>query len=85
MVVAPPKSPASGAADAKVAAQNEPVAASRGVPADRVPTLSSAIGTFANLVNTPRSQIVNRCTLLKEVETDMANLLERVGDPTTWC
>lgn len=49
--------------------------------ADRVPTLSSAIGTFANLVNTPRSQIVNRCTLLKEVETDKANRLERVGDP----
>ena len=32
------------------------------------------------MMNNPRGQIVNRSTLLKEVDTDTARLLEQVAD-----
>lgn len=52
----------------------------RGVTAARVATLTAAITAFSQLMNTPRGQIVNRGTLLKEVETDTAALVQQVED-----
>ena len=48
--------------------------------AARVAALTAAITNFSNVMSTPRGQIVNRSALLKEVETDVAALLEKVGD-----
>ncbi len=58
----------------------QPNAADRGVTAARVAALSAAITAFSNLMSKPRGQIVNRSTLLKELETDVASLLEQVND-----
>src|ERR1017187_8942099 len=58
----------------------EPNAAGRGVTAARITTLTSAINAFTGVMNLPRGQIVNRSTLLKEMETDTADLLEQVAD-----
>ena len=58
----------------------EPGAAGRGVTAARITTLTNAINAFAAVMSLPRGQIVNRSTLLKEVDTDTADLLEQVAD-----
>ena len=58
----------------------EPNAAGRGVTAARITTLTNAINAFTAVMNLPRGQIVNRSTLLKEVDTDTADLLEQVAD-----
>ena len=58
----------------------EPGAAGRGVTAARIATLTAAINAFTAVMNNPRGQIVNRSTLLKEVDTDTADLLEQVAD-----
>jgi len=58
----------------------EPGAAGRGVTAARITTLTNAINAFTGVMNMPRGQIVNRSTLLKEVDTDTADLLEQVAD-----
>ncbi len=62
------------------AAVNETGAAGRGVTAARVATLTAAITAFSKVMNTPRGQIVNQGTLLREVETDTAALVEFVTD-----
>ncbi len=66
--------------DLGTAAVSEAGAAGRGVTAARVAALTAAITAFSNVMSTPRGQIVNRSALLKEVETDMAALLEKVSD-----
>ena len=58
----------------------EPNAAGRGVTPARITTLTNAINAFTGVMNLPRGQIVNRSTLLKEVDTDTADLLEQVAD-----
>jgi hypothetical protein len=58
----------------------QPDAAARGVTIARVTALSAAIAAFSNVMSKPRGQIVNRSTLLKEVETDVADLVEQVND-----
>ena len=45
-----------------------------------IATLTNAINAFTAVMNLPRGQIVNRSTLLKEVDTDTADLLEQVAD-----
>jgi hypothetical protein len=50
------------------------------VTAARIATLTAAITAFTSVMNNPRGQIVNRSTLLKEVDTDTADLLEQVAD-----
>ncbi|MFN0066486.1 MAG: hypothetical protein ACKVYV_02520 [Limisphaerales bacterium] len=55
---------------------SSPDAGKRGITAARVTTLTAAIEVFSRLMNTPRGQIVNRGALLKELETDVASLLE---------
>ncbi len=66
--------------DLGTAAVGEPGADDRGVTAARVAALSAAITSFSNVMSTPRGQIVNRSALLKEVETDVAALFEKVSD-----
>jgi hypothetical protein len=55
-------------------------AAGRGVKPERVTALSDAITKFSGVMNTPRGQIVNRSTLLRELETETAALMQRVAD-----
>ena len=66
--------------DLGTAAVSEAGAAGRGVTAARVAALTAAITGFSNVMSSPRGQIVNRSALLKEVETDVAALLEKVSD-----
>lgn len=66
--------------DLATAAQSETGAAGRGVTPARIATLSTAITAFSKVMNNPRGQIVNRSTLLKEVDTDTADLLEQLND-----
>ena len=66
--------------DLAAAAQNETGAAGRGVTPARIATLTAAIAGFSNVMNNPRGQIVNRSTLLKEVDTDTADLLQQLTD-----
>jgi hypothetical protein len=66
--------------DLGTATMAEPGAAGRGVTAARIATLTTAINAFTKVMNVPRGQIVNRSTLLKEVDTDTAALLEQVAD-----
>jgi hypothetical protein len=66
--------------DLGLATVNEPGAADRGVTANRVAALSTAIAAFADVMNNPRGQIVNRSTLLKEVATDVADLVQQLHD-----
>jgi hypothetical protein len=58
----------------------EPGTAGRGVTAARIATLTGAITLFTTRMNDPRGQIVNRSTLLKEVDTDTAGLMQQVAD-----
>jgi hypothetical protein len=58
----------------------EPGADGRGVTPARITTLTNAINAFTAVMNLPRGQIINRSTLLKEVETDTAAVLEQVAD-----
>jgi hypothetical protein len=58
----------------------KPGAAGRGVTPARITTLTNAINAFTAVMNLPRGQIVNRSTLLKEVDTDTASLMQQVAD-----
>jgi hypothetical protein len=51
-----------------------------GARAARITTLTNAINAFTTVMNLPRGQIVNRSTLLKEVDTDTASLMQQVAD-----
>ena len=66
--------------DIATVALDETGAAGRGVTAARVSALTAAIAAFSQVMSTPRGQIVNRGALLKEIETDVAALLEKVAD-----
>jgi hypothetical protein len=66
--------------DLATVAVAEDGAAGRGVTAARLAALTAAITAFSNVMSTPRGQIVNRSALLKEVETDIAALMESVSD-----
>jgi hypothetical protein len=59
-------------------AATETGAAGRGVTTARVTMLTTAIDAFKKVMNNPRSQIVNRSTLKKEVATDVAALVVQV-------
>ena len=66
--------------DLGLAAVGELGADARGITTARVDGLTAAITGFSNTMSAPRSQIVNRGTLLKEVETDVAALVEALSD-----
>ncbi len=48
--------------------------------AARIATLTAAIAAFGKVMNTPRGQIVNKSALLREVETDVAALVQLATD-----
>lgn len=66
--------------DLATATQAEPGATGRGVTVARIATLTAALTAFAGVMNNPRGQIVNRSTLLKEVDTDTAALMAQAAD-----
>ena len=53
-------------------------AVGRGVNAARITTLTNAITAFSTLLNAPRSSIVNRSALKRDVETRVAGLVSLV-------
>ena len=65
--------------DLGAATANEPKAAGRGVTAGRVASVAAALNEFSRVMSTPRGQIVNRSTLLREVESDVAALRVQVS------
>ena len=66
--------------DLGTAALTDADAAKRGVTAARVSALTGAIALFDGLKNQPRGNIVNRSTILREVETRVAGLMEDNAD-----
>ena len=60
--------------------QFEPDAGKRGVGAQRVAMLTLAIDAFKKAMSAPLGEIVNRSTVLREIETDTAALMEQLGD-----
>jgi hypothetical protein len=66
--------------DLGAAAVSELGAEGRGVTAARIAALTAAITNFSKVMSSPRGQIVNRSAILKEIETDVAGLLEDVSD-----
>jgi uncharacterized protein YukE len=62
--------------DLAIATANETGASARGITIERVGALTAIIAAFTAVMNTPRSQIVNRGTLLKELDTDAAMLMD---------
>ena len=58
----------------------EPKATQRGVTAARITALTNALATYDGLINSPRGQIVNRTALLRDLETDTAELMELAND-----
>ena len=66
--------------DLGTAAVSDTDAAKRGVTAPRIAALTAAITAFSNVMNSPRGEIVNRSALLREIETDIAALLDAVSD-----
>lgn len=59
---------------------SDPNAVKRGVTAARIAAVTAALTAYTPLMNAPRGQIVNRSTLLKEIETDTASLLDQLTD-----
>jgi hypothetical protein len=67
--------------DIGVATVHEPKADDRRfVTAERVAALTAAIATLSELTSVPRGQVVNRGALLRDVETDVAALIDHLSD-----
>ena len=64
--------------DTAQGAQAEAGAAGRGVTTARITALTNAITAFSALLNAPRGQIANRTALIRDVETNVAELLTKV-------
>jgi hypothetical protein len=62
------------------AAVTDPNAAGRGVTPARIATLTAAGAAFAKVMSLPRGEVVNKSALLREVETDVAALVQQVTD-----
>ena len=57
-----------------------PNAAGRGITAARITELTAAIAAFAALRNAPRGQTVTRSSMLRELETRVADLVDAIRD-----
>ena len=62
------------------AARDDSGAMGRGITAARVAEIGAAIAAFTNLMSAPRGQIVNRAVMIREIETRIAALIERLQD-----
>jgi hypothetical protein len=58
----------------------DPTAEGRGITAARITTLNEAITNFSTLKSLPRGQIVNRGALLRDLETDIAEMMDDIHD-----
>ncbi len=58
----------------------EPGAVDRGVTPARITALTNAITAYSGLINAPRSKIVNRTALIRDLETRTAGLVDSVTD-----
>lgn len=61
-------------------AKTETGATDRGITTARITDLTTAISAYETALNAPRSQIVNRSALLRELETQVAGLLDALSD-----
>jgi hypothetical protein len=66
--------------DLGTAAVATPNAASRGITASKITELTATITAFAELRNAPRGQTVTRSSMLRELETRVADLIDAVRD-----
>lgn len=66
--------------DLGTTAATDPNAAKRGVTAARITAVTTAADSYTPVMNLPRGQIVNHSALLKEIETDTADLLVDMHD-----
>jgi hypothetical protein len=66
--------------DLATAATSDPTAAGRGVTAARISTLSDAIVAFSAVQSLPRDQTVNRGTILRDLDTDVAEMVASLED-----
>lgn len=62
------------------AARDDSGAMGRGITNAKVVALTAAITAFGDLLSAPRGQIVNRGAMIREVETRLAALIERLPD-----
>ena len=58
----------------------EPNAVARGVTPARITALTSALTAYTALIDAPRGKIVNRAALLRDLETDVAGLVDLAED-----
>lgn len=65
--------------DLALAVADEAGAAGRGVTPERIAALTAAIAAFSTAMSAPRGQAVNRGTLLKELDTDVAALVAQLA------
>lgn len=61
-------------------AKTETGATDRGITTARITALTTAISAYETALNAPRGQIVNRSALLRELETQVAGLLDAISD-----
>jgi hypothetical protein len=66
--------------DLGTAAAESPNAVGRGITAAKITALTAAITAFAGLRNSPRGQTVTRSSMLRELETRVADLMEAIRD-----
>ena len=66
--------------DLGAAAVNDPGAEGRGITTARVDALSEAIADFLSVIGNTRGQIVSRGTLLRDVETEIATIMDDLND-----
>lgn len=65
--------------DLALATVDEAGAVGRGVTPERIAALTTALAAFSAAMSAPRGQTVNRGTLLKELDTDVAALVAQLG------
>lgn len=66
--------------DAATVAASHANAAARGITAAKITELTAAITTFAQLRNSPRGRMATRASLLRELETRVADLMDAIRD-----
>jgi hypothetical protein len=66
--------------DVATVAASHANAAARGITAAKITELTAAITTFAQLRNSPRGRLATRASLLRELETRVADLMDAIRD-----
>ena len=66
--------------DLALAALAQPGADGRGITEERIALVTESIALFEGLLAIPRTEIVNRVVLIKEIKTDVALILDQLRD-----